>query len=138
MAAGVEIQSIGVRAPDDYTAAFAIVTESRADGLYTFSNPVNSKFRQLIADFALKSRLPGIYEDKQYVESSGLLSHGPSFTEMYRHAATFVDKIFKGAKPADLPVEQPTNFELLINTKTAKALGITIPQSILLRGGEMI
>jgi putative ABC transport system substrate-binding protein len=135
---GVEIQSIDVRTPDDYLAAFATVTASRADALYAFGNPVNFKNRQLIADFALKSRLPSIYEERIFVESGGLLSYAPSFIEMFRRAATYVDKILKGAKPADLPVEQPTKFELVINLKTAKALGLTIPQSLLLRADQVI
>lgn len=136
--AGVEIQSIEVRTPDDYPAAFATVTASRADALHAFGNPVNIKNRQLIADFALKSRLPGMYEERLFVESGGLLSYAPSFTDLFRRAATYVDKILKGAKPADLPVEQPTKFELVINLKTAKALGLTIPQTVLLRADELI
>ena len=114
--------------PDDYAAAFATVTASRADALHAFSNPVNFKNRQLIVDFASKNRLPDIYEERVFVESGGLLSYGPSFVDLYRRAATYVDKILKGAKPADLPVEQPTKFELLINPKTAEALGLVIPQ----------
>jgi putative ABC transport system substrate-binding protein len=130
---GMEIKSIEVRTPEDYPAVFATVTASRADALYVFSNPVNFKHRQLIADFALKSRLPSICEEKSFVESGGLLSYGPSFFELLRRSATFVDKILKGAKPADLPVEQPTKFELVINEKTAKAVGLTIPQSLRLQ-----
>ena len=135
---GVEIQSIDVRTPDDYLAAFATVTASRADALYAFGNPVNFKNRQLIADFALKSRLPSIYEERLFVESGGLMSYAPSFTDLFRRAATYVDKILKGAKPADLPVEQPTKYELLINLKTAKALGLTIPPSVLGRVDQVI
>ena len=135
---GVEIQSIDVRTPDDYLAAFATVTASRADALYAFGNPVNFKNRQLIADFALKSRLPSIYEERLFVESGGLMSYAPSFTDLFRRAATYVDKILKGAKPADLPVEQPTKFELVMNLKTAKALGLTIPPSVLARADEVI
>jgi putative ABC transport system substrate-binding protein len=135
---GVEIQSIDVRTPDDYLAAFATVTASRADALYAFGNPVNFKNRQLIADFALKSRLPSIYEERLFVESGGLMSYAPSFTDLFRRAATYVDKILKGAKPADLPVEQPTKYELLINLKTAKALGLTIPPSLLQRADQVI
>jgi len=138
LGAGVEIQSIEVRTPDEYAAAFATVTASRADALFAFGNPVNFKNRQLIADFALKSRLPSVYQERLFVESGGLLSYAPSFIDLFRRAATYVDKILKGAKPADLPVEQPTKFELVINVKTAKALGITIPQSLLLRAPEMI
>jgi putative ABC transport system substrate-binding protein len=135
---GVEIQSIDVRTPDDYLAAFASVTASRADALYAFGNPVNFKNRQLIADFALKSRLPSIYEERLFVESGGLMSYAPSFTDLFRRAATYVDKILKGAKPADLPVEQPTKFELVMNLKTAKALGLTIPPSLLQRADQVI
>jgi putative tryptophan/tyrosine transport system substrate-binding protein len=136
--AGVEIQSIEVRTPDDHAAAFATVAASRADALYAFGNPVNFTNRQLIADFALKSRIPSLYEERQFIESGGLLSYAPSYTDMCRRAATYVDKILKGAKPADLPVEQPTKFELVINLKTAKALGLTVPQSLLLRADEVI
>ena len=136
--AGVEIESIDMRTPDDYAAAFATVTGSRADALYATGSPVNFKNRQLIADFALKNRFPSTYEERLFVESGGLLSYAPSFTDLYRRAATYVDKILKGAKPADLPVEQPTKFELAINLKTAKALGLTIPQSVLLRADEVI
>ena len=138
VATGLEIKSIEVRTPDDYVAAFAAVTASRADALYAFTNLANSKFRQSIVDFALKSRLPDVYEDRPFVESGGLLSYGPSFADMYRRAATYVDKILKGATPADLPVEQPTKFDLFINQKPAKALGLTIPQSMLARGAELI
>lgn len=136
--AGLEIESIDVRTPDDYAAAFATVTGSRADALYAYGNPVNFKNRQLIADFTLKHRLPSTYEERLFVESGGLLSYAPSFSDLFRRAATYVDKILKGAKPADLPVEEPTKFELAINLKTAKALGLTIPQSVLLRADEVI
>jgi putative ABC transport system substrate-binding protein len=135
---GVEIQSIDVRTPDDYLAGFATVTASRADALYAFGNPVNFKNRQLIADFALKSRLPSIYEERLFVESGGLMSYAPSFTDLFRRAATYVDKILKGAKPADLPIEQPTKYELVINLKTATALGLTILPSVLLRADQVI
>jgi putative ABC transport system substrate-binding protein len=135
---GLEIQSIDVRTPDDYLAAFATVTASRADALYAFGNPVNFKSRQLIADFALRSRLPSIYEERLFVQAGGLMSYAPSFTDLFRRAATYVDKILKGAKPADLPVEQPTKYELVINLKTAKALGLTIPPSLLQRADQVI
>ena len=131
--AGVAIQSIEVRTPDDYPAAFATVNSSHADALHAFGNPINYYNRQLIADFALKSRLPGMYEERRMVESGGLFSYAASYIDLCRRAGTYVDKILKGAKPADLPVEQPTNFELVINVNTAKALGLTIPQSLLLQ-----
>ena len=136
--AGLEIQSIEMRTSDDYVAAFAAVTASRTDALYVNNNPLHAKNRQLIADFALKSRLPSVYEERVFVVAGGLLSYAPSYIEQFRRAATYVDKILKGAKPADLPIEQPTTFELVINLKTAKALGITIPQSLLVRADEVI
>ena len=136
--AGVVIQSIEVRTPGDYAAAFATMTESRADALFTFGNPVNFKNRQLVVAFASKSGLPSLYDERLFVDSGGLLSYGPSYIDLWRRAASYVDKILKGAKPADLPVEQPTKFELFINEKTAKALGLKIPQSIMDRGGEII
>jgi putative ABC transport system substrate-binding protein len=127
-----------VRTPHDYGAAFATVTGNRADALYAFGNPVNFKNRQLIVDFASKSRLPSIYEERLFVDSGGLLSYAASFTDLFRRAAIYVDKILKGAKPADLPVEQPTEFDLVINLQTAKALGITIPQSLLQRADDVL
>jgi putative tryptophan/tyrosine transport system substrate-binding protein len=106
--------------------------------LLAHGNPVNFASRQLIVDFALKSRLPSIFEERLFVEAGGLMSYAPSYIDIFRRAATYVDKILKGAKPAALPIEQPTKFELVINLKTAKALGLTIPQSLLLRADEII
>ena len=135
---GVEIRSIGVRTPDDYPAAFAAVTASRSDALHANGNPVNFKNMHLIADFALRNRLPSSYIERSFVDAGGLLSYGSSFMDTYRRAATYVDRILKGAKPADLPIQLPTKFEFVINLKTAKALGLTIPQSLLLRADEII
>ena len=137
-AVGVEIQSVEVRSPDDFSAAFAALSPSRVHALLALGNPINFRGRQLIADFALKNRLPSIYDERLFVEAGGLMSYAPSFTDSFRRAATYVDKILKGAKPADLPVEQPTKFELVINLKTAKALGLTIPQSLLARADQVI
>jgi len=137
-AVGVEIQSVEVRSPDDFSAAFAAVSSSRVHAMLALGNPINFKGRQLIADFALRNRLPSIYDERLFVDAGGLMSYAPSFTDSIRHAATYVDKILKGAKPADLPVEQPTKFELVINARTAKILGLTIPQSVLLRADEII
>jgi putative ABC transport system substrate-binding protein len=137
-AVGVEIQSVEVRSPDDFSAAFAALSSSRVDALLALGNPINFRGRQLIADFALRNRLPSIYDERLFVDAGGLMSYAPSFTDSFRHAATYVDKILKGAKPADLPVEQPTKFELVINLKTAKALGLTIPPSLLLRADQVI
>jgi len=137
-AAGVEIQSVEVRSPDDLPTAFAAVGAQGAQALLAHANPVNYKGRQLIADYALRKRIPSIYQEKIFVEAGGLMSYAPSFNDLFRRAATYVDKILKGAKPADLPVEQPAKFELVINLKTAKAIGLTIPQSILLRADRVI
>ncbi len=112
------------------------MTGSRADALFPFGNPVNFKNLQLIVDFALTSQLPSLYDERLFVESGGLLSYGPNFIDLFRRAATYVDKILKGAKPGDLPVQQPIKIELVINLKTAKALGLTIPQSLLVRADE--
>jgi putative ABC transport system substrate-binding protein len=132
-AAGLEIQSIEMRTSDNYAAAFATATGSRADALYVNAHAIHAKNRQLIANFALKSRLPSMYEERLFVVAGGLLSYAPSFIELFLRAATYVDKILKGAKPGDLPIEQPTTFELVINPKTAKLLELTIPQSLRLQ-----
>ena len=137
-AVGVEILSVEVRSPDDFSAAFAALSPSRVDALLALGNPINFRGRQLIADFSLKNRLPSIYDEGLFVDAGGLMSYAPSFTDSFRRAATYVDKILKGAKPADLPVEQPTKFEFVINLKTAKALGLTIPRAVLARADEII
>lgn len=137
-AVGVEIQPVEVRSPDDFSAAFAALSRSRVDALLALGNPINFRGRQLLADFALKNRLPSIYDERLFVEAGGLMSYGPSFTDSFRRAATYVDKILKGAKPADLPVEQPTKLDLVINVKTAKILGLTIPPSVLLRADRLV
>jgi len=137
-AVSVEIQSVEVRSPDDFSAAFAAVSSSRVHALLAFGNPINFRGRQLISDFALRNRLPSIYDERLFVDAGGLMSYAPSFIDSFRRAATYVDKILKGTKPADLPVEQPTKFELVINLKTAKALGLTIPPSVLGRADQII
>ena len=137
-AAGVTIQPVDVRALDDFPAAFTAVTSGRAQAVMAFGNPVNFQARQLIADFAARSQLPGIFEERLFVEAGGLMSYAPSFVDLFRRAAAYVDRILKGARPADLPVEQPTTFELVINVKTAKALGLTIPPSLLIRADQLI
>lgn len=137
-AVGVEIQSVEVRSPDDFSAAFAALSASRVHALLALGNPINFRGRQLIADFALENRLPSIYDERLFVEAGGLMSYAPSFTDSFRRAATYVDKILKGAKPADLPVEQPMKIELVINVKTAKILGLTIPHSLLLRADQLV
>jgi putative ABC transport system substrate-binding protein len=132
-ALGLEIQSIEVRTPDEHAAAFATMAANRPDALLIGVNPVNSKNVTLIADFALKNRIPSIADERSFAEAGVLVSYGPSFIDTFRQAATYVDKILKGAKPADLPIQQPTLIEFVINLKTAKAIGVAIPQSLLLR-----
>jgi len=122
----------------DLENMFAAMTTERAEALYVDLNPRTSNMGQAIVDLAARHRLPAIYETKGFVDAGGLVSYGPSVPDMYRRAAGYVDRIFKGAKPADLPVQQPTKFDMAINLKTAKALGLTIPQSLLLRADEVI
>jgi putative tryptophan/tyrosine transport system substrate-binding protein len=137
-AAGVEVLPVEVRTPDEFAAAFSALLDRRPDALMAIGNPANFRNRQLIADFALERRLPSVYHERMFVQAGGLLSYAPSMPEMFRRAATYVDKILKGAKPADLPVEQPTEFELVINRRTAQALGLTIPPSLVLRADQII
>jgi putative ABC transport system substrate-binding protein len=134
----VQLQSFEVRAPGELEAAFTAIGRARADALIVFENPVHVGHRRVIADFAAKSRLPTMFEIRSFVEAGGLIAYGPPLVDMWRLAATYVDRILKGAKPADLPIQQPTKFELVINLKTARALGLTIPPSLLLRADHVI
>jgi putative ABC transport system substrate-binding protein len=135
---GVTIHSIGVHDLIDFDPAFARIESSRVDALLTLVDPFTSQHRKRIVDFAAQRRLPAIYEAREFVESGGLICYGPNPLAIERRAAEYVDKIFKGAKPADLPVEQPTKFEMLINMKTAKALSLSIPQSVMLRADQVV
>ena len=137
---GLTLQSVEVRSTNDFDRAFAAITRQRPDAFITLVDEfMNQEAHRLrIADFAARSRLPGIFGDRRHVAAGGLMSYGPSLTNMFRSAATYVDKILKGAKPADLPVEEPARFEMVINLKTAKALGLTIPPMLLLRADEVI
>ena len=137
-AAGVKVQSFAARTPEEVSVTLAAAMSSGADALWTFGNPANFKTRQLITDAARKNRLPSMFDERLFVEAGGLVSYGPSYVEQFRRAATYVDKILKGAKPAELPVEQPITFELSINQTTARALGLTIPPSVLLRADRVI
>ena len=137
-ALGIQLQVLEVQESDDYKRAFAAASSERADALFVLQCYFNNFNRQRIVDLAAQHRLPAIYSTRAWVQAGGLMSYGPSVPDMGRRAATYVDKILKGAKPADLPVEQPTKFELVINLKTAKALGITIPPSLLLLADEVI
>ena len=133
----VHTQVIAVQNPAQLDHALAQVRKSGCDSLYVFEDPVFRSSGKVI-DFATKKRLPAVYGGREFVVMGGMLSYGPDAAEMFRHAAVYVDRILKGAKPEDLPIEQPTKFELVVNLKTAKALGITIPQTILLRADEVI
>ncbi len=134
----VTLQSREVRGPDDFESVFTAITRERPDALITLDDILTLHYRQRIVDFAAKSRLPAIYALREFVDAGGLMSYAVNLPDILRRSATHVDKILKGAKPADLPVEQATRFELVINLKTAKALGLTIPQAILIRADEVI
>jgi len=136
---GVRLQALKVEHPDDFANAFAEVQKNRAEALVVSSSGLFYAHRTRLVEFAAKHRLPTIYHQSEFVvESGGLMSYGPDFRDLFRRSATYVDKILKGAKPGDLPVQQPTKFELVINMKTAKALRLTIPQSVLSRADQVI
>jgi putative ABC transport system substrate-binding protein len=129
--------AIAVQSRGDFGNAFAEIASARVDALFV-SETMTPAARKQIVDFAVKSRQPAMFMNRDYVEAGGLMSYAPDFSDAFRHAAYYVDKILKGAKPGDLPVEQPTKFELVINLKTAKALGLTIPTSLLQRADQVI
>jgi putative ABC transport system substrate-binding protein len=135
---GIKVQLLGVRTAEEFPAAFAAILKERPGALLVLADRIFLHNRARIVDFEAKRRLPGVYPYRELVEEGGLMSFGPSYAGMHRRAAYYVDKILKGAKPGDLPVEQPTKFELVINLKTAKALGLTIPPSLLARADEVI
>ena len=135
---GVEIQIVEASTPQEIANGFAAMARQNAGGLIVFQDPLFVQQISQIAELAVEHRLPSIAANNEYVEAGGLLSYGANSREMFRSAATYIDKIFKGANPGDLPVEQPTRFELFINRKTAKALGLTIPQELLLRATKVI
>jgi putative ABC transport system substrate-binding protein len=135
---GVRLLAQQVQDQKGLASAFARMTQARAEALAVMSDAFFLAQREQIVALAAKSHLPAVYEFREFADVGGLMSYGPSLAEMYRRVATYVDKILKGAKPSDLPVEQPTKIELVINLKTAKALGLTIPQSVLLRADELI
>jgi putative ABC transport system substrate-binding protein len=137
-ALGLQLQSLEVRSSNDFDSAFEAVLRGRAQSLVTSPNPLLNTNHKRIVDFATKSRLPGMYHRNEFVEAGGLMSYAPDLNANFRRAAIFVDKILKGAKPADLPVEQPTKFELIINLKTAKQIGLTIPPNVLARADKVI
>ncbi len=135
-ALGVTVLPLAIKGADDFDRAFATIRKERPGGL--FQSVALGRHRRRIVELAAKSRLPAIYTRRQWVAAGGLMSYGSSWPDLFRRAASYVDRILKGAKPGELPVEQPTKFELILNLKTAKALGITFPPSILLRADEVI
>ncbi len=138
LALNVSLQKVEARNPDEIERAFAAIAKERTRALHVFPDPVFTTHRGLIADLALKHRLPAVSGLKEYADTGLLMSYGPSFPESYRRAATYVEKILKGAKPGDIPVERSTKFELVINLKTAKQIGLTIPPNVLARADKVI
>ena len=136
--AGVKTLVVEASTPQDIENAFAMMVREKADAVIVGSPTTFAQQHRQIAELALKYRLPSMFQDRVYVEAGGLMSYGTKFTDVYLRAASYVDKILKGAKPGDRPVEQPVSFELVVNLKTAKAIGLTIPQTILLRADEVI
>jgi putative ABC transport system substrate-binding protein len=134
----IELSFVSVKTPEEFDAAFSAVSRARAQALYLLEDPLFYVHRMTLAKLVSKARLPAIYGQREFVDAGGLMSYATNVGDLYRRSAAYVDKILKGAKPADLPIEQPTKFEFVVNLKTAKALGITIPESILLRTDEVI
>jgi len=134
----VKLQYLNILDPKDIEAGFRAASKERADAVLVLNSAILISQRKQIADLAVNNRLPAIYPQNEYVENGGLMSYGVSFIDLHRRAATYVDKILKGAKSADLPVEQPTKFELVINLKAAKQIGLTIPQKVLGRADKVI
>jgi len=137
-ALGVRLQFVEARGPADFDRAFSEMTRARAGALTVLPSTMFLHERRRLVDLAARNRLPAVYPWREAVDAGGLMAYGANIADLFRRAATYVDKILKGAKPADLPVEQPTKFELVINLKTAKALGLTIPQSVLGRADQVI
>ena len=135
---GLQLKSVEVRDSKDFEKALDGALVERVQSILTNPSPVINTHRSRILEFATKNRLPAMYAAPEFVEAGGLMSYAPSYTDLFRRAATYVDKILKGAKPADLPVEQPTKFEFTINLKTAKQIGLTIPPTVLARADRVI
>jgi ABC-type uncharacterized transport system substrate-binding protein len=137
-AMAVRLQSLEVRSGADFDRAFKIALRERSQALMTWTNPLFGTHRNRIIEFVTKNRLPAIFPSREFVDAGGLMSYAPDFLAIYRRAAVYVDKILKGTKPADLPVEQPVKFELIINLKAAKQIGLTIPPNVLARADKVI
>ena len=137
-ALGVRLQFVEARGPADIDRAFSDMTRAHAGALTVLLSNMFVVERRRLVDLAAKNRLPVMYQAREFVDAGGLMAYGPNFADIFRRAATYVDKILRGAKPADLPVEQPTKFELVINLKAAKALDLTVPPTLLARADEVI
>jgi putative ABC transport system substrate-binding protein len=137
-ALGLTVRSWEIRAAGGFEKVFAVLSKERPDGLYVAGSPLVAANEKKISDFAIKSRLPSVYQRREAVDAGGLMYYGADLADSYRRVAYYVDRILKGAKPADLPVEQPKKFELVINLKTAKQIGLTIPPSILVKADKVI
>jgi putative ABC transport system substrate-binding protein len=135
---GLELQSLEVRGPSEFDGAFQTAARNRAGALLTLADSLTIAHQSRIVELAAKSRLPTMHEQREFVDAGGLMAYGPSLLGLFRHVATYVDKILKGAKPADLPVEQPTQFELVINLNTAKNIGLTMPPELLARANKVV
>src|SRR5262249_29462038 len=137
-ALGIEVHTFVLHRAGEFAAAFSGLMKNRDQGILVMATPFTFAYRREIVDLAAEHRIAAVYENHLFVERGGLLSYGVNIPEMSRHGAVYLDKILKGAKPGDLPIEQPTKFELVINLKTAKALGLTIPPSLLLRADQVV
>jgi putative ABC transport system substrate-binding protein len=135
---GITLQDRGVKDPNELEVIFGVVSKDRPDGFLALTDPVLNSYQKRILDFLAKNRLPAIFDNQAWVEAGGLISYGANYADAFRRAATLMDKILKGTKPADIPVEQPTKFELVINLKTAKQIGLTIPPNVLVRADKVI
>jgi putative ABC transport system substrate-binding protein len=135
---GLQLQLLEARGPEGFDGAFAVVAKQRVAALLVVQDPAFIPGRARLVDLAVKNRLPSIFTQREDAEAGGLMSYGPSLSDLYRRAGTYVDKILEGARPGDLPVQQPEKFELVINLKTAKTLGLTIPPSLLQRADQLI
>jgi putative ABC transport system substrate-binding protein len=137
-ALGLQLQAVEIRAPNELESAFSAIMAGRAGAFIGLQQPTLDRLRQRIVDLAAKNRLPGMYPNDEYVESGGLMSYAADIVAMFRRSAVYVDKLLKGANPAELPVEQPTKFELVINLKAAKQIGLTIPPNVLARADKVL
>jgi putative ABC transport system substrate-binding protein len=134
----MKLLAVDFRGPDEFESAFATIARERAEAFIVLPDPLTTNRRQQIVDLAVKNRLPGMYPFGDFTDAGGLIYYGPSRNDLWKRAAVYVDKILKGTKPADLPVEQPIKFEFVINLKTAKQIGLTIPPNVLARADRVI